>query len=88
MAGQPLSITTDSDIFLLMVEAVVRHFPELQVDRSAAWRVHSALATATFTEWARFTRNNSKEIFYSASCYSRKAGTRDARYASVSCFPR
>jgi len=77
-------VSTTSDILLLVVGAVMRLFPELQVDRSAAWRVHNALTAATFNEWKRFTQSNSKDTFYSTSQYSRKEGARDARYARVS----
>jgi len=80
-------MSTTSDIFLLVVAAVMRHFPELRVDHPAAWRVHDALTTATFSEWKRFTRNGSKDTFYSTSQYSRKKGARDARYAVVSHLP-
>jgi len=81
MARRPLSVPTNSDIFLLAVAATIRHF---QADPSVAWRVHSALTTATFSEWTRFKQNNLKDTFYAASQYSRKAGARNAQYARVS----
>jgi len=77
-------MSTTSDIFALVLEGIMRCSPELQADRFVAWRVQSALAAATFTEWARFTKGNLRDVFHSASRFSEKAGARDAQYARVS----
>ena len=63
----------------------MRGLPEL--DRSAAWKVHEALTTATLCEWTKFTKNSSKDTFHSASQSSQKAGSRNAQYARVSELP-
>lgn len=82
---QPLALSSTSDIFLLVLQGIMRHLPGL--DRLATWRVHNALTTATFSEWTRFTKNNSQDTFHSASQSSRKAGARNAQYARVSKLP-
>jgi hypothetical protein len=61
MSQQPLLAPTDSDIFLFVLEGVVRKFPQLQLDWDAmVWRVRDALTTATFSEWTRFTKGTCK----------------------------
>ena len=81
-APQPLVISTTSDIFLLVLQGTMRQLPEF--DPLAAWRVHDALIHATFTEWTKFTRNDSQDTFCSASRSSQMAGARNAQYARVS----
>jgi hypothetical protein len=83
MARRPQSVHIDSDIFLYAVAAISRHL-NFQADSSVAWRVYHALTTAKFSEWTRFKRGGLKDIFYAASQYSWKAGTRNAQYAKVS----
>ena len=84
MARRPLLAPTTSDIFPLVLEGVVRKFPQLQVDwHVMAWRVWDALAAATFSEWTRFTKSNSQDVFRSASQCSQKTGARNAQYARV-----
>jgi hypothetical protein len=88
MVRRPLSVPATSQIFLLVLEDIMRYFPEPRADLSVVWRVRDALAAAKFSEWTRFTKGNSQDTFYSSSRYSRKAGARDSRYARVSRFPR
>ena len=76
-----------SDIFVLLIEGVIRLFPELQTDRLVAWKVQRALVTATFNEWARFTKSNLQDVFQSASLSSRRAGARNSQYARVGQLP-
>jgi len=84
MGRRPLVVSATLDIFALVLEGIIRWFPELQVNRFVAWRVQSALTAATFNEWARFTKGNLQDVFYSALQSSEKAGSRDAQYARVS----
>ena len=84
MARQSLAVDPTSDIFLLVLGYLLGWFPGYQTNPSIAWRVQDALTAATFSEWARFTKPNSQDIFCSASRTSRKAGARNAQYARVS----
>ena len=72
-----------SETFLLIVGAIASNLPQFQTDPSMALKVYYALADATISEWTSFKRNNSKDIFYATSRYSRKVGARDSRYAKV-----
>ena len=84
MGKKPLSVDTDSDIFCLLLWAIMKHFPsELRVDPYVSWGVREALIIATFNEWTRFEKGGSRDILYSASQDSQKMGGRDAHYARV-----
>lgn len=82
MAQRPFSVSTTSDIFSLVLWGIVNQLPA--PDATTVWRVQYALTAATFSEWARFTKKHSQDIFHSASQSSQKAGARNAQFAVVS----
>lgn len=73
---------TRSEVFLYILGNIIHHL-QVQSNPSAVWSLQDALSAATFTEWTKFKRRNSQDVFHPASQYSRAMGRRDARYARV-----